>query len=189
MSQDSLAKYKYENKLPKKSKFFRLLWDIVYLLFFRITPRWTCHRWRVFLLRAFGAKIGDHCIIAPSCKIWAPWNLEIGSYVCFADNVDCYTVDKIKIGSKVTISQRTFLCTASHEISTLRRELTHKMIEIHDHAWICAEAFVGPGIEIGEGAVVGARAVVIADVAAWDVVAGNPAKVIKQRKITEPPTD
>jgi putative colanic acid biosynthesis acetyltransferase WcaF len=110
----------------------------------------------------------------------------MGHYVCLADGVDCYTVSPIEIGSKVTISQRAFLCSASHDISSLSRPLIHSPIIIKEHAWICAEAFIGAGVTVAEGAVVGARAVVTRDVVPWAVVAGNPAKFVKTRVIDEP---
>jgi putative colanic acid biosynthesis acetyltransferase WcaF len=111
--------------------------------------------------------------------------MELGDYVCLGDGVDFYCVSPIKLGSKVAISQRSFLCTASHDISLLTRPLIHKSIHIQDHVWVCAQAFVGPGITVGEGAIIGACAVVTKDVEPWTVVAGNPARVIKQRKLND----
>jgi putative colanic acid biosynthesis acetyltransferase WcaF len=107
----------------------------------------------------------------------------MGHYVCLAEGVDCYSVSPIRIGNKVTISQRAFLCSASHDVTSLARPLIHAPIIIKEHAWVCAEAFVGAGITIAEGAVVGARAVVTKDVKSWSIVAGNPAKFVKQREI------
>lgn len=121
--------------------------------------------------------------MASNCFVWAPWNLEMEDYVCLADNVDCYSQDKIRLGSYVTISQRTFLCTASHDITSLRRPLIHSPIIIKNHAWVCAEAFVGPNVTVGEGAVVGARAMVTKNVDPWIVVAGNPACFVKKREL------
>ena len=80
-----------------------------------------------------------------------------------------------------TVSQRTYLCTASHDIRSPRHEQTEKPIIIEDRAWVAAEAFIGPGVTIGEGAVVGARAAVFKDVEAWTVVGGNPAREIGKR--------
>jgi len=137
------------------------------------------------LLRLFGASIGEGCKVAPTCFVWAPWNLEMGTYACLGDGVDCYSVAKIILGDYSTVSQRSFLCTATHDINTLKRELVSKPITIEGHAWVGAEAFVGSGVYIGEGAVVGARAVVVGDVNEWTVVAGNPAKFIKKRRITK----
>jgi putative colanic acid biosynthesis acetyltransferase WcaF len=176
----------YQDKLPLKSKLLRLLWGVAYVVLFRPTPRWAMSAWRVFLLRLFGAEIGKGCRIAPSCKIWAPWNLRIKALTCLGGDVDCYSVSPILIGTNVAISQRAFLCPASHDISTYQRELIHAPIHIEDHVWIAAGAFIGPGVHIGEGAVIGAHAVVTKDVEPWAVMVGNPARKVKNRVIRNP---
>jgi putative colanic acid biosynthesis acetyltransferase WcaF len=176
-------KLKYETKFSFKNRIMRLIWNFVYFLFFRLTPSWTLNTWRIFILKIFGAKIGKGCIVYPTCKIWAPWNLEMGDLSVLADGVDCYNIAKITIGSKVAVSQRSFLCTGSHDITSLKRPLTSNAITLENHAWICAETFVAPGVIIKEGAVAGARAVVLKDVNAWHVVGGNPASFIKKRVI------
>lgn len=176
---------KYKNKLSKKSQVGRLLWGSVWILFFRFSPRWCMHGWRRSLLRLFGANIGEGSRIAPTCRIWAPWNLSLGAYSALAEGVDCYCVDRIEIGSKVAISQRAFLCTASHDISTLQRPLIHSAIRIEDHAWVCSQAIIYPGVSLGVGSVVAAGAIVTKNVNAWEVVGGNPAKLIKQRQVIE----
>ncbi len=181
---EDFTELKYTNRIPVQTRFRRLAWGIIWALFIRPTPPWTCHAWRRFLYRLFGATIGKGSKIDPTCRCWAPWNLTLGQYTALAEGVDCYAVDKITIGSKVAISQRSFLCTASHDITSLQRPLIHKPITIGDHAWVCAEAFVGPGVTLGEGAVAAARAVLCKDVEPWTVVGGNPAKLIKQRKMT-----
>jgi len=173
----------YQDTLPPSLKFKRLLWHMTVLLCFRPTPRGFLHRWRVFLLRAFGAKIGHGCKVDPSCHVWAPWNLTLGDLTALAQGTDIYCVSPVTIGSNVAVSQRSFLCTASHDIRSLARPLIHRPITIEDHAWVCAEAFVGPGVTVGEGAVVGARAMVVKDVGAWEVVSGNPAQVLKKREL------
>lgn len=176
-------RYRYVNLYCFRSKVIRLAWECTWLFLFRPTPRWMLNSWRFFLLRLFGAKIGKGGRISPSCRVWAPWNLVIGDYVNIGERVDCYTVDRITIGNCVTISQRTYLCTGSHDIRYLNKPLLFKPIVIEDHAWVCAETFISPGVLIETGAVVAARAVVTKDVAAWMVVAGNPARVIKKREI------
>lgn len=175
----------YEDRLSTSLRLKRLIWGMVYAFLFRPTPAWALDRWRVTILRLFGAKIGCGCRVAPSCQIWAPWNLTIGDRTAIAGDVDCYCVSPITLGSNVCISQRSYLCTASHDISSIKRPLKHKPINVQDHAWVCAEAFVGPGVSIGEGSVVAARALVTKDVAAWTVVGGNPAKAIKNRVVVE----
>lgn len=173
----------YADTMSRQDRLRRMVWELVYFLLFRPTPRFMLEGWRQFLLRSFGAKIGKGCRIAPSCIIWAPWNLTLGDQVCLAAGVDCYTMAEIAIGDFSTVSQRAFLCAGSHDISRLSRPLVVKPITIGRHAWICAEAFVGPGVTIGEGSVVAARAVTVQDVPEWTVVAGNPARPVKKRQI------
>jgi putative colanic acid biosynthesis acetyltransferase WcaF len=110
----------------------------------------------------------------------------MGKYSCLANDVDCYSVAPIKLGAYVTVSQYAFLCTATHDYEDSDFKLVTKPIEIADHAWVGARAFIGPGVRIGEGAVVGATASVYRDVPEWTVVGGNPARVIKKRVVAGP---
>lgn len=176
----------YVNEIPLGNKILRFGWEVVWLLFFRPTPRWFFNGWRLLLLRSFGARIGAGCRVLPSCRIWAPWNLEMGNYSVLGDGVDCYTMDKIFVGDYVTVSQRAFLCTGTHDIRKRAMPLVTRPIRIHDYAWICAEAFVGPGVTIGEGSVVAARAVVKRDCGDWMVSEGNPAVGIRRRVLDQP---
>ena len=175
----------YECKLGLRNKLQRLGWNTVRLLFFRPFGLPVFNPWRLFLLRCFGARIGKGCKVYASAEVWAPWNLEMGDYVCLAPRVNCYNVDKIKIGTKVTVSQYSYLCSASHDFEDPRMPLTTAPIVIGDRVWVCADVFVGPGVTIGAGAVVGARSSVYKDVAPWTVVGGNPAKFIKKRVLRE----
>jgi putative colanic acid biosynthesis acetyltransferase WcaF len=134
-------------------------------------------------LRAFGAKIGKGSIIHASAEIWAPWNLEVGQITCVGPHAILYNPGKIRLGSKVVISQYSYLCTATHQYDNKLNTLYWKDINVCDYAWIAADSFVGPGVTIGEGAVVGARGCVFKDVEPWTVVGGNPAKFIKKRVI------
>ncbi|MEO1996151.1 MAG: WcaF family extracellular polysaccharide biosynthesis acetyltransferase [Planctomycetaceae bacterium] len=173
-----------ENPSPHTTynKLRRVVWWLIYTCLFRLSPRVT-HRWRCFLLRLFGARVGRGVKVDPSCRIWAPWLLNLGDESAISHGADCYNVAPIHIGSHATVSQRAFLCTASHDPADPHMRLTSAPIKIGDQAWICAEAFVSPGVVIGKGAVAAARAVVTRDVAPWTIVGGNPAEVIKQRKL------
>jgi putative colanic acid biosynthesis acetyltransferase WcaF len=131
----------------------------------------------------FGAKIARDAYAHPSVKIWAPWNLEMGSLSCLGPHVDCYCVDKVVIGSRATVSQYSFLCTATHDYRDPRMPLVTAPIMIGERAWVAADAFIGPGVTIGEGAVVGARASVFRNVDPWTVVGGNPARIIKKYEL------
>src|SRR5213083_1311720 len=111
------AELSFTNPHTLPNRVGRACWGLVWAMFFRFSPR-LLFGWRNFLLRCFGAKIGPRCAIYPSCRIWAPWNLEMGVESCLGDNVDCYCVDKIRLGSYVTVSQYAHLCTASHDITS-----------------------------------------------------------------------
>jgi putative acetyltransferase len=175
----------YKNHLSTKNKTLRVLWGFVYAVLFRPTPNVLFWEWRVFLLRLFGARIGKHCKIRSSATFWAPWNLRMGDYVSVGQKAQIYSVDTITLHTKVCISQGAYLCTASHDITNKNNPLVTSSITVNSFAWVAADAFVGMGVTIGEGAVVGARAAVFKDVEAWTVVGGNPAKFIKQRIIKE----
>jgi putative colanic acid biosynthesis acetyltransferase WcaF len=114
-----------------------------------------------------------------------PWNLEMHEYSCLAPDVDCYNVARIVIGANSTVSQKTYLCTASHDITKSDNPLITAPILVEDQAWIGAAAYIGLGVTIGQGAVVGATASVYKNVAPWTVVGGNPAKLLKNRVIKE----
>ena len=167
------------------NKIRRLLWNICWTVLARPFPRGSFMSWKRFLLHLFGAKIADTACVHASATIFMPWNLEMKDYACIGPRVDCYNAAPIIIGSNAVVSQRAYLCTASHDITLPTHPQIEKPIIIEDKAWVAAEAFVGPGVTIGEGAVVGARACVFKDVEPWTVVGGNPAKFIKNRIIKD----
>ncbi len=161
----------------------RMVWNICWNVLARPFPKSTLMPWKRFLLRIFGARIAPTSNVYASATIFMPWNLVMKDHACLASGVDCYNAAPIVIGVNATVSQRCYLCTASHNISSARHEQTEQPIVIKDRAWVAAEAFIGPGVTVGEGAVVGARAAVFKDVEPWTVVGGNPAKYIKERII------
>jgi putative colanic acid biosynthesis acetyltransferase WcaF len=137
----------------------------------------------------FGAKVGSNVHVYNSAVIYMPWNLEIGDWSSIGEQAFVYNLGRVTIGSRTTISQRAHLCAGSHDFTDPALPLLKPPISIGDQAWVCADAFVGPGVSVGEGAIVGARAVVVKDVEPWHVVAGNPAKFIKMRILKEKPYD
>lgn len=179
--------YQYHNEFTRVQKMRRLLWNISRLLFFRYTPSRIrfFNRIRNFQLRLWGTLTHSKCVFFPSVHIWAPWNLTTGRGVAIDEDVDLYNVAPIKLGHFVSISRRAFLCTASHDISDVRRPLIYKPITVGNGVWIGAEAIICPGVTIGDGAVVAAGAVVTKDIPAWTVVGGNPARFIKVRPVNK----
>jgi len=173
------ARYQ-RDQITASNRAARALWEAVWLLLYLPSPR-PLHGWRRFLLRLFGAKVGAKARPYPSARIWAPWNLEMGEGSCLGDKVDCYSVAKVVLGDWSTVSQYSYLCSASHDYQFESMPLIVAPITIGARAWIGADAFIAPGVTIGEGAVVGARSTVFADVLAWTVVAGSPARHLKSR--------
>ncbi len=176
-----IAENRAERKYPLRVQLMRLAWGVGGVLF-RLVPR-PCYAPRRVLLRCFGAKVGKQVNIANTATIYFPWNLEIGDWSAIGEHAYIYNLGKIVIGKKATVSQRAHLCAGSHDYSDSTLPLLTPPISIGDQVWICADAFVGPNKIVGEGAVVGARAVVVKDVDPWTVVAGNPARLIKKREL------
>ena len=162
------------------NRFARAVWNVVYFVLFRFSPR-PLHAWRAFLLRLFGTKMGHGCHIYPKAIIWGPWNLECGDQVGIADGAIVYNQAPIRVGKRVVISQGAHLCSGTHDYSDPNFPLVACSITIGDHAWVAAEAFVHPGVNVGEGTVIGARAVVTRDMPPWMVCAGHPCQPIKPR--------
>lgn len=170
-----IQSWKYHEWKPNLKK--RLLWLFINSCCFYFVPM-SVRKW---LMRIFGVKGRFACHLYPSVKVYAPWNLEVGSWVCFGPHIELYNKADIKIGNNVTISQGAYLCTASHDITSPTMDLICKPISIGNNVWIAAKATILPGVTIGDGAVVGACSVVAKDVEPWTVVVGNPAKAIKKR--------
>lgn len=175
----------FQSPYTTANRIKRMIWTVCWTLLARPFPKSTFMPWKRFLLRLFGAKVAHTANVYASAKIFMPWNLEMKEYACIASGVDCYNAALIVVGANATVSQGAYLCTASHDIASPRHEQIEKPITIHNRAWIAADAFIGPGVTIGEGAVVGARGCVFRDVEPWTVVGGNPARFIKKRIMKE----
>lgn len=164
-------------------KLKRVVWNVAAALLFRpfITP--VFRKWRLLLLRLFGAQVEWDANVYASVKIWAPWRLRMGHRTCLGPEVICYNQDWVVLEDDAIVSQYSYLCTAGHDTSranTADEGLITAPIVLRNGAWIGSRAFVGMGVEIGKGAVVGATASVYKNVEPWTVVGGNPAKVLKK---------
>ncbi|WP_448658020.1 putative colanic acid biosynthesis acetyltransferase [Sphingomonas sp. CJ99] len=167
-------------------RLFRLVWNLVWAIAAAWTPP-PLHRWRAMLLRLFGAKLGHGVRVYGKARIWYPPNLLMEDHAVVGPGATIYNQGRIVIGDHAIVSQGAHLCAGTHDISDPNFQLVTRPITIGRRAWIAAEAFVGPGVTIGEGAVLGARAVAMRDLAAWQVATGNPATVIKERRFRDSP--
>ncbi len=165
-----------------RNRLGRVAWGLVYWTLFRPSPR-PLHAWRAWLLRCFGARLGGGTHIYPGAVIWAPWNLECGDAVGVASGAILYNQGAIRIGARAVVSQGAHLCSGTHDYEHPGFPLLTRPISIGAEVWLAAECFVHPGVTVGEGAVVGARSVVVKDLPPWMVCAGNPAKPLKPRRL------
>ncbi|WP_368895322.1 putative colanic acid biosynthesis acetyltransferase [Priestia megaterium] len=176
----NLSNYNQSEYQRGKSGLIILLWWLVQGTLFRYSLH-NMYKWRCFLLRLFGAEVGNKVKVRSSAKFTYPWKVSIGDYSWIGDNVQFYSLDKIYIGANCVISQESYLCTGSHNIKDPHFGLITKPIVIKDGAWVASDVFIHPGIIIHEMAVIAARSTVIKDVPANEIYAGMPAKYIKKR--------
>lgn len=170
---------------PRGNQIKRLVWGTVWLLLYRPSPR-PLHAWRAMLLRMFGATMGPNCHFYPGAKIWAPWNLVCADQVTAANGAELYNPAPMHFGSHAIVSQDAFLCGATHDYNSPAFPLLAYEMRFGAYSWICARASVAPGVNVGEGAVLGMSSVATRSLDAWTIYAGNPAVALKARvKTTE----
>lgn len=163
-----------------RSNFIVLLWWFVQGTLFRFSIH-NMYGWRRFLLRIFGAKIGQGVQIRATAKFTYPWKVTIGDYSWIGDHTEFYSLDFIHIGSHCTISQNCYLCTGTHNMTDETFGLITKPITIGDGAWVASDVFIYPGVSVGTMGVVAARSTVVRHVPENEVHAGVPAKYLKKR--------
>ena len=163
-----------------KPAWFVQLWWIVHTILFRLSPQ-IFFGWRRFLVRLFGGKIGKGVLLRPTVNITYPWKVSIGDFSWVGDDVTLYSLGQIEIGSNVVISQRSYVCTGSHDMESPSFEMFEKPIVIEDESWVATDVFIAPGVRIGRGVVVGARSTVLHNLPPMMVCIGNPAKPIRPR--------
>lgn len=176
-----LSQYNTPKDFRGKSKITVQLWWVVHAFLFKPSPQ-VLYGWRRFLLRSFGAEIGKGVIIRPSAQITYPWKVRIGDYSWIGDNVVLYSLGDIIIGKNTVISQKSYICTGTHDYSKTEFPILAKNIVIEDECWLATDVFVSPGVTICKGVVVGARSTVIKDLESNSVYVGSPAKFLKKRK-------
>lgn len=163
-----------------RSKWTVQLWWLVQATLFRASPQFL-YGWRRFLLRLFGAKVGEGVLLRPTVRTTYPWKVEIGDYAWIGDDVVLYSLGPIKIGAHAVVSQKSYICTGSHDYTSADFAIYARAIEIGAGAWLATDVYVAPGIQIGEGTVVGARSAVFKNLPAGMICLGSPAKPIKPR--------
>jgi putative colanic acid biosynthesis acetyltransferase WcaF len=175
-----LAQYHQPGFEVGRPKWYVMLWWLVQAITFPLTLH-ASHGPRCTLLRWFGAKIGKQVIIRPTARFTYPWKVEIGDYSWVGDDVVFYSLAPIRVGEHCVVSQRSYLCTGSHDISDPRFGLMSAPIVIENGAWIAIDCLVGPGVTIGANSVIAARSSVFRDMPPGQVCMGTPCRVVKPR--------
>ncbi len=174
-----LAGYTTGNFERGQPPWFEALWVVVKCLFFLNPIPWPSEL-RVALLRAFGARVGTGVVVRSQVNVTFPWRLSVGDHVWIGEEVVILSLAPVLLESNVCISQRAFLCTGSHDFRAPKFDLVTKPVTVRTRSWVAAQAFIAPGVEIGEGSMAAAGSVVLENVPPKSLVQGNPATVVKR---------
>ena len=179
-----LRNFKTPDGFRGRPAWFVQMWWVVQGTVFRLSPMFM-YGFRSWLLRMFGAKIGKGVRVRPSARITYPWKVSIGDWSWIGEEAVLYSLDQIDIGSNVSISHRCYLCAGSHDYSKPEFpyivDSVKTRISVGDEVWLANDVFVGPGVSIGRGAVVGARSNAFYSLPAMMVCFGTPAEARKPR--------
>ena len=167
--------YTFANRLRRQ------LWSIVWLFLYRPSPR-VAHGWRTWLLRCFGANLGSNCRFYPASRVWAPWNITCEDTVMVADGAELYNPAPIFLASHAIISQGAYLCGATHDYNNPAFPVISFPMRMGRYSWVAARATVSPGVNLGDGAILGLASLATRDLEPWSVYAGVPARKVKDRK-------
>ncbi len=170
----TLPQYTFGNRVRRQ------LWSIVWIVLYRPSPR-IAHAWRAWLLRCFGAKLGSHCRFYPASRVWAPWNLGCEDTVMVADGAELYNPAPMFLASHAIVSQGAYLCGATHDTNDPKFPVVSFPMRVGRYAWVAARACVSPGVNLGDGAILGLASVATKDLEPWSIYAGVPARKVKDR--------
>jgi len=180
MKTQNLRLFKLPPNFRGKPAWFVQLWWLVDSTLFRLSPQ-LMYQWRNLILKLFGASIGQGVKIRPSVKITYPWKVSIGDFCWIGDDAIIYSLGNIKIGNNTVISQKSYICAASHDYTRPTFDIFQAKVEIGKQVWIATDVYIGPGVKIGDGTVVGARSSVFNNLPENSICIGSPAVKVKRR--------
>ncbi len=164
-----------------RGKIMVQLWWTVQATLFSASPQFL-YGFRRFLLRLFGAKIGQGVLIRPTARVTYPWFLEVGDHTWIGDDTVLYNLAPIRLGSHVALAHGVYICTGFHEIDKPTFDIGAAPVVIEDEAWLANDCFISPGVTVGQGAVIGARSTVLKDMPAGMVCVGYPCRPVRPRQ-------
>jgi putative colanic acid biosynthesis acetyltransferase WcaF len=177
----NLDKFRVPPGFRGRNALIVVLWQLVQATLFGLSPQ-PLYGWRRWLLRLFGAKIGQKVLVRPTARVTFPWKVEIGDFSWIGDHAELYSLDRISIGRHSVISQRSYLCSAAHDMNDVSFSYITGPILIGDQVWIASDVFVCPGVTIGDAAVIGLRSTVFHDIPPRVLAFGQPARVVRNRR-------
>jgi putative colanic acid biosynthesis acetyltransferase WcaF len=163
-----------------RAAWIEAIWYVTKCVFFLSAIPWPC-RFKCWVLRLFGARIGRNVYLKPRINIHFPWKLSIGEHSWIGEEVSILNLEPVAIGNHCCISQRAFLCTGNHDYETIEMAYRNASIILKDGVWVGAQVFVGPGVKISEDCVVAACSMVNQSLPAGMVCSGNPCRTVKAR--------
>ncbi len=176
----NLKAFRLPHRFRGRSAWIVQLWWLVQSTLFSLSPQFM-YAWRRWLLRLFGARVGRGVLVRASARVTYPWKVSIGDRAWIGDNAVLYSLGEIEIGDNAVISQRSYLCAATHDYTSPSFDIVSAKITIGPEVWVAADVFVAPGVVIGQGAVVGARSSVFSPLPPMMLCYGNPAKPVRPR--------
>lgn len=175
-----LTRFKMPAGFRGRSAVVCQLWWLVQDTVFRWSPQFL-FGFRVWLLRLFGAKIGADVRIRSTTRVTYPWKLTIGDHVWVGDDCVFYNLAEIVLGNHVALAHDVYLCTGLHDYTRIEFPISAQGIHLEDEVWLPNDVFVGPGVTIGRGSLVGARSTVLNDLPPGMICYGYPAKPVRSR--------
>ncbi|HEY4326574.1 MAG TPA: WcaF family extracellular polysaccharide biosynthesis acetyltransferase [Mucilaginibacter sp.] len=178
LSKFNIGDYKSGNKL----KVF--IWFFINYYILNGSFPWP-YRFKVFLLRLFGAKIGSGLIIKTKVRIKNPWRLVIGDHCWLGESVWIDNLENVSIGNNVSISQGAMLLTGNHDYTKSSFPYRLGRIEIEDGVWIGAKSVVCPGVICRSHSILTVSSVATKELSSWSIYSGNPAVFVRNRELKE----
>jgi putative colanic acid biosynthesis acetyltransferase WcaF len=172
----------YESPWSLKHRLLVTLWEYAWWVFCVWTPK-PLNGWRLFWLRIFGCRISGRPFVHQRARVYCPWHLSMRDRACLGDGANVYNLGAVELGERCTVAQEVYLCTGTHDFSSMALPLQTAPIWVDDDVFIGVRALILPGVRLRARSIVGAGAVVSRDVEEDAIVAGTPARVIGKRKL------
>lgn len=170
----------YKHTYPKQPVCKAVLWYFANEVLFK-TGLFPFSRFKIFVLKLFGAKIGRGVVIKPSVNIKYPWLLAIGDFSWIGENVWIDNLATVSIGNNCCISQGVLLLCGNHDYKRETFDLIVGSITIEDGVWVCAKSIIGPGSLLRKYSVIGLGCVFSGETSEEYIYKGNPGVRLKKR--------